>query len=318
MGDPAGNWCLIESDPGVFTELISKFGVTGVQVEELWSLDKDQFEKLKPVHGLIFLFKWVPDENPQGTVVKDSRADKMFFAKQVINNACATQAILSVLLNADHPEIELGQTLSSFKEFCSSFDSTMKGLTLSNSDEIRTVHNSFSRQSLFEFDQKAATKDDDVFHFVGYVPIEGRLYELDGLKEGPIDHGVLPESGDWLDLAKPIIEARMAKYQAGEVHFNLMALVQDKIIRYTKEMALLSESGNQAGMAEVQMNLAEEEEKRKNWRKENIRRRHNYLPFIVELLKGLAHQGQLLPLYERAKEKAEAREEKKKLKVATS
>ena len=63
------------------------------------------------------------------------------------------------------------------------------------------------------------------------------------------------------------------------------------------------------------MNLAEEEEKRKTWRKENIRRRHNYLPFIVQLLKGLASQGELVPLYERAKEKAEAREEKKKAKT---
>ena len=63
------------------------------------------------------------------------------------------------------------------------------------------------------------------------------------------------------------------------------------------------------------MNLAEEEEKRKTWRKENIRRRHNYLPFSVQLLKGLASQGELVPLYERAKEKAEAREEKKKAKT---
>ena len=57
----------------------------------------------------------------------------------MINNACATQAILSVLLNICHPEVELGTTMSSFKEFVSSFDSTMKGLALSNSEEIRFV-----------------------------------------------------------------------------------------------------------------------------------------------------------------------------------
>ena len=37
----------------------------------------------RPVHGLIFLFKWVPDKEPEGSIVKDSRLEKIFFAKQV-------------------------------------------------------------------------------------------------------------------------------------------------------------------------------------------------------------------------------------------
>ncbi len=37
------------------------------------------------------------------------------------------------------------------------------------------------------------------FHFVSYVPINGRLFELDGLKKFPIDHGPIPHGENWTE-----------------------------------------------------------------------------------------------------------------------
>lgn len=50
-----------------------------------------------------------------------------------------------------------------------------------------------------------------MFHFVSYVPIDGRLYELDGLKDGPIDLGPCPVGEQWVQAAKPIIQKRINK-----------------------------------------------------------------------------------------------------------
>jgi ubiquitin carboxyl-terminal hydrolase L5 len=50
---------------------------------------------------------------------ENDTADHVFFAKQIINNACATQAILSILMN--NSDIELGDDLANFKSFTADF-----------------------------------------------------------------------------------------------------------------------------------------------------------------------------------------------------
>lgn len=55
--------------------------------------------------------------------------------RQVINNACATQAILGILFN--RPELSLGKDLSELKEFAKDFPPDMKGASSSSNGATR-------------------------------------------------------------------------------------------------------------------------------------------------------------------------------------
>ena len=117
-------------------------------------------------------------------------------------------------------EKRLARMTSPSPSFAGDFPPDMKGEMIGQQDTIREAHNSFARQDPFVSDEKkVATDDDDVFHFIAYVPHGGKVYELDGLKPGPVLLGDVPNGDNagtgWLKVARARIQDRIQKY-AGE------------------------------------------------------------------------------------------------------
>jgi ubiquitin carboxyl-terminal hydrolase L5 len=161
------------------------------------------------------------------------------------------------------------------------------------------VHNSFARSSPFvDETQRTATDDDDVYHFIAYTHVNGILYELDGLKPAPISHGPCTQS-EFPEKVVPVLHRRIGRYPQNEIRFNLLAMIQDPRIR-----------ARVIGDVET---LANEERKRREWVWENGLRRHNFVGFIGELMKGVVEdkeeKGRYEEWIEQAKKKAKERAE---------
>lgn len=75
------------------------------------------------MYGVIFLFKYPVGQKSTDEAVDGQydfeASESLFFANQTIQNACATQAILSVLLNRG--DLEVGGPLTEFREFTQAF-----------------------------------------------------------------------------------------------------------------------------------------------------------------------------------------------------
>lgn len=262
-------WQELESDPGLFTELVESWGVKNVEFNELFGVDRSSFQLQggEIVHGVVFLFNH--SNRPQVATPRYVADAPVFFAQQVVPNSCATQALLSLVLNS---EVDVGSQLLEFRDFTMGLDPVMRGEVIASSEFLSECHNKMARPVSFVNEDPSPQEQSDAYHYVAYVRgPDNHVYELDGLQYAPIDHGEISPDMTFSDKLSDVLVNRVQQFSESELGFSVLVATND-----------LRSSTN----APLEW-TAQQTEKRERWSRENQLRRQQYLGLAVELVKQM-------------------------------
>ncbi|KAJ7473495.1 cysteine proteinase, partial [Mycena latifolia] len=266
-------FAVIESDPGVFTSLARRLGVRGLELVELFDIEPDAVAHLAP-RGLVFCFMWRKDTH-RARDFADPAAQRVWFANQLSGDACASLALLNIVFNCPEVELgeTLGafkretEGMSAVMKGLAISSSPFIREThrsLARPSDLRAALNAIATATLENAErekelpppgkrtpaakraasssnskqkkEEPAADASEAYHFIGYVPAYSKVWELDGLKSGPLEVGVLASNKtdaaqkSWMDVVRPAIRNKMRKYggdaESGDnIRFSLLALV---------------------------------------------------------------------------------------------
>uniref|UniRef100_A0A914VX49 ubiquitinyl hydrolase 1 n=1 Tax=Plectus sambesii TaxID=2011161 RepID=A0A914VX49_9BILA len=205
----------------------------------------------------------VPVETEKG----DSKGRTPFFLKQTVRNSCASHALLHVLLNIDEKEagVDLGPILPEFRRTMTVFDENDRGQLLCSFAPIVMAHNRHARYSqlssavdladqevkakigkkarskYFADENSSSDTTDPVpeqFHYSSFVPLDGRVFEINGLADHPTDVGRVPSNTNWLEFTFQLITKRLEECQSEDT--TVMIIKESDLARCRRMLKQLT------------------------------------------------------------------------------
>ncbi|CAK9026923.1 unnamed protein product [Durusdinium trenchii] len=225
------HWVPLESNPDMLNDFASKVGLPpGFEFVDVFSTDPELLIMVPPDRLAVTLLyqtsknirKFKEEQQKEIEATGQKLSPDLVYLKQFVGNACGTIACLHCLGNNSQvlglsPESPIGKFLENIK------GKTPKeaGLALVDATDLHSASEASARGG--QTAAPEATADVDA-HFICFIEKDGDLYELDGNKAFPINHG--PTAGDLLAAAAQVIKAKFMDQDPESVHFNMMALVK--------------------------------------------------------------------------------------------
>jgi len=214
----------LEANPEVMNHWAQALGLdlANASFQDVYGLDPELLAMVpQPVYALLLLFPisegYEKHRKQQNETLKANPAQNqdLIYFKQTIANACGTMGLLHALANS---RLQLEQPLKGFFERCKSKTPAERAQLLEEDKEIEAAHEASANMGQSVVPQ---LEDDSFLHFITFVESRSHLWEMDGSKEGLVDHG--PITGSFLQSAAVVVDSFIA-LDPGNIHFNLIAL----------------------------------------------------------------------------------------------
>lgn len=220
------NWLPLESNPELMTKYVHALGVNEKYVfHEILGVDEALLGFVpQPVFAVLMLFPISAASEAHKTTEEASIAEKgqtvhpdVYHVKQVIGNACGTIGLLHAVANNEQKlELDANKFFAKFLGQTRKMNLNERAVALEANPDIEVEHQSLASEA--KSDVSHAVNDN--LHFNAFVEVGGDLYELDGRKNRPINHG---KCTDLLRDAVTVVQQFMSR-DPNEIRFNLVAL----------------------------------------------------------------------------------------------
>ncbi|GBC03907.1 hypothetical protein RclHR1_00540017 [Rhizophagus clarus] len=222
-------WLPLESNPQVMNDYVHKLGVSkDWAYTDVWGLDDELLLMIpQPVKAVVLLFpiteNYERDYKEEVNQIKEKGQEvspNVVFFKQTIPNACGTIGLLhSLASNTD--VIKIDGPLKNLLDKTKNLTPEERAKVLEEDEELAEAH----QASASSGQTKAPRSDEDVdSHFAAFIEKEGSLYELDGRKPFPINHG---KCTDLLKDSAKIIKKFMQR-DPDKIQFTVIALASNQ------------------------------------------------------------------------------------------
>lgn len=200
----------MESNPEVMNSFLRKVGVKpNISVVDVLGFDDELLQMVEgKVEGILLCY---PLRGETNNTVDEEAKSRLYFMRQTIRNACATMALIHLLANqcADS-DFEPNSSIMEFIKESKQLEPEVKANKFESCEGIATAH---ERASVEGQTEAPAASESVEYHFISIIHNNNIIYEMDGRKHGPINHGpTTPETflKDSIQVVKKFVDINPA------------------------------------------------------------------------------------------------------------